>query len=303
MPNGTSYVDEFLAEARTDPLGLRSGREEDRNAVLDLIESQRRSGKDIETAFAALGEAQKPTKFDKIGDAALAVAAIGDLLTGRPSKRRESADKYLAYRGLRRGERKERGQDAERRFLSQMRLAEFTGDIAGRNVGLALGLSEQERKDMLTNLNAVISGKQAKAGIEASEAATARSRAETKKLTQEPTEEDKRNEALFKLHERASKSVEGQLGKYDPEVWASFQEYQAAYDALYFKEVQRLKRLYSRGEEVAADLSTREGAAALGIDIPLLPGRPGASGRRTTPQGRFLQDLMTKLGRAYYPGR
>lgn len=157
MPQHPDYVSEFLEQAQRNPLGLQT----DRTAVESRIAESTRSAEEVRAAFQAMQQAQQPTTFDKIGDVALAVAAIADLSGGGGSlaDRRKRSEAGAKFRSLRAGrtERKQTKRDQQfQKFIQKMKLREFTGDIANRNLALAMGLTEQERQITKTNLEVII---------------------------------------------------------------------------------------------------------------------------------------------------
>jgi len=152
MPQHPDFVNEFLEQARTNPLGLPS----DETAVQSQIAENTRSAEEVRAAFQAMQQAQQPTTFDKIGDVALAVAAIADLTTGDKRKRGQAGAKFRSLRASR-VKRKQTEKDRQfQKFIQKMKLREFTGDIANRNLGLAMGLTEQERQTTKANLDVIL---------------------------------------------------------------------------------------------------------------------------------------------------
>ncbi len=157
MSQHPDFVSEFLGRAQRNPLGLQT----DRVAVESQIAESTRSAEEVKAAFQAMQQAQQPTTFDKIGDVALAVAAIADLSGGGGSlaDRRKRSEAGAKFRSLRAGrtERKQTKRDRQfQKFIQQMKLREFTGDIANRNLALAMGLTEQERQITKANLDVII---------------------------------------------------------------------------------------------------------------------------------------------------
>lgn len=157
MPQRPDFVSEFdvgnlIEQARTNPLGLPS----DETAVQSKIAENTRSAEEVKAAFEAMQQAQQPTTFDKIGDIALAVAAIADLTSGPKRRRGEAGAKFRSLRAGR-AERKQTKRDRQfQKFIQKMKLREFTGDIANRNLALAMGLTEQERQITKANLDVII---------------------------------------------------------------------------------------------------------------------------------------------------
>jgi len=149
MARATNFVDEFLEENQRT---LAS----DRRAVQSQISQNLQKGQEIETAFSALEQAQQPTTFDKIGDISLGVAGIADLLTGPKQRRGEAGAKFRALKAGRQAEKTAKRDRQAKKFLQQVKLKELTGDIASRNLALALGLSEQERRAAKSNLDTII---------------------------------------------------------------------------------------------------------------------------------------------------
>lgn len=149
MARATDFVSEFLEENQRTLAA-------DRQAVQSQISSNLQRGQETETAFAALEQAQQPTTFDKVEDIALAVAGIADLTTGPQRRRGEAGAKFRTLKAGRQVEKTAKRDRQAKKFLRQVKLKELTGDIANRNLALALGLSEQERRATKSNLDAIL---------------------------------------------------------------------------------------------------------------------------------------------------
>ncbi len=149
MARATDFVSEFLEENQRTLVA-------DRRAVQSQISSNLQRGQETEAAFAALEQTQQPTTVDKVGDIGLAVAGIADLLTGPKRRRGEAGAKFRALKAGREAEKTAKRDRQTKKFLQQVKLKELTGDIANRNLALALGLSEQERRATKSNLDAIL---------------------------------------------------------------------------------------------------------------------------------------------------
>lgn len=149
MARPTDFVNEFLEQNQRTLTA-------DRQAVQSQISSNLQRGEETESAFAALQQAQQPTTFDKVGDIGLAVAGIADLLTGPKRRRGEAGAKFRALKAGRQAEKTAKRDRQAKKFLQQVKLRELTGDIANRNLALALGLSDSERRATKSNLDAML---------------------------------------------------------------------------------------------------------------------------------------------------
>ncbi len=143
------FVSEFL-EQSADTLAA------DRKAVQSQIAQNLQRGQETETAFAALQQSQQPTTFDKVGDVGLAVAGLLDLVTGPKRRRGQAGEKFRALKAGRTAQKTAKRDRQAKKFLQQIKLKELTGDIANRNLALALGLSDAERRAAKSNLDAII---------------------------------------------------------------------------------------------------------------------------------------------------
>lgn len=149
MSQHPDLVNEFLEENQRTLAA-------DKRAVQSQIARNVQRGKETETAFAELQQAQQPTTFDKAGDIGLAVAGIADLLTGPKQRRGEAGAKFRALKAGRQAEKTAKRDRQAKKFLQQIKLKELTGDIANRNLALALGLSDSERRAAKSNLDTII---------------------------------------------------------------------------------------------------------------------------------------------------
>lgn len=143
------FVSEFLDQS-ADTLAA------DRKAVQSQIAQNLQRGQETETAFSALQQSQQPTTFDKIGDIGLGVAGIADLLTGSKRSRGQAGEKFRALKAGRQAEKTAKRDRQAKKFLQQVKLKELTGDIANKNLALALGLSDAERRATKSNLDVIL---------------------------------------------------------------------------------------------------------------------------------------------------
>lgn len=195
MPQHTDFVNEFLEQAKGNPLGLRN----DSALVKRQIAFNERRASDTEQAFAALQQSQQPTTFDKVGDIGLALAAIADLSTGPKRRRGQAGEKF---RGLKadRDARKQAKEDKRfNKFLRKMKLDEFLGDTANRNFNLERGLTQQQNQQLLGTIKTLIEADRAKSERELRKAQTG---AITKKA-EGPTKEDRDNANKLELLKQA----------------------------------------------------------------------------------------------------
>ncbi len=143
------FVSEFL-EQSADTLAA------DRKAVQSQIAQNLQRGQETEAAFSSLQQAQQPTTFDKIGDIGLGLAGIADLLTGPKRRRGQAGEKFRALKAGREAQKTAKRDRQTKKFLQQIKLKELTGDIANRNLALALGLSDAERRTAKSNLDTIV---------------------------------------------------------------------------------------------------------------------------------------------------
>ncbi len=143
------FVSEFL-EQSADTLAA------DRKAVQSQIAQNLQRGQETEAAFLDLQQSQQPTTFDKIGDIGLGVAGLADLLIGSKRSRGQAGEKFRALKAGRQAQKTAKRDRQTKKFLQQIKLKELTGDIANRNLALALGLSDAERRAAKSNLDTII---------------------------------------------------------------------------------------------------------------------------------------------------
>ncbi len=204
-------VSNLFEQAGGNPLGLPNNEA----AVQSQIDKNTRSSEEVTAAFQAMRQAQQqaqqPSKFDKISGAVVGAGYLFDVIFGKRDVRRGAAGKFKAFQGSREEKRQAKQDRLFDRFIQQMKLREFTGDISNKNLGLALGVSERKAERIKSNFDALITGITTKASVEKSGAET-----EKIKRPEKPgaTPEQEKAAALKKIDEDVLKYVTNQIGKF-----------------------------------------------------------------------------------------